>query len=168
MPYFAHPAPRGYKRLAMEASEQGHRIPLRDLIDPPAPLVAGAAVEFRPEPPEAVCRGVLGFLDGAKRIFCPAEAAEEAAAVLDSLFRRADRAPPRLALLPLHALLHQLAPRSVLSLTAAELQLERDRFEHCPGLSCAWHAAHTDTPSCSAATARRLAYTLLDLVMIAV
>jgi hypothetical protein len=149
----------------MEASEQGHRIPLANLIEPPAPLAAGAAIEFRPEPPEVVCRGVLDFLAGAKQIFCPAEAAEEAAAVLDSLFLRAGHAPPRLALLPLHALLHQLAPCSVLSLTAAGLQLERDRFEHCPGLSCAWHAAHTDTASCSAATVRRLAYTLLDLVI---
>ena len=78
--------------------------------------------------------------------------------------QRAGLVLPSLSLLPLHVLLQQLAPDSVPSSGVAEVQLERERFRYTLGLLCPWHRAYTDTDSCSAATVRRQAYTVLDLV----
>ena len=47
--------------------------------------------------------------------------------VLSSLFRRANLDQPCFSLLPLHALLHNLASQAVPTLSAAELQLDLDK-----------------------------------------
>ena len=99
--------------------------------------------------------------------------------VLTSLFTRANRCPPNFSLLPIHALLHHLAPSSLPDLCAAELQLDQDkwvvplgfpgtccRFQYTLNHLCAWHEAHTDNNRCSVAVARRLAFTVLNLVRI--
>ena len=53
--------------------------------------------------------------------------------VLSSLFARANLEKPSFSILPLHALLHNLALKSVPSLCAAEMQLDTDKCEWMVG-----------------------------------
>ena len=157
------PIPLGYKRQAMQASELGHKIPLAGLTVLPEAHKGCDMVKFETTPDQEVCTKLASFLGTTTKIFCPSETTAQCEGVLETLHRRAGLAPPALALLPLHALLRQLAPHCLPSMAAAEGHLEAERFLYCLALLCPWHAAHTDTHLCSAAAVRRMAYTLLDL-----
>jgi len=161
------PVPMGWASAVREASEGGraaggHRVPYPGLTEEPA-LLGEERVEFVTAPPSAFCTSFLVFLGSSHHLFCPEGEMEEVGAVLATLFARAGRGAPPATLLPLHALLHHLAPRAVPSLAKAEVELDKKRFDGLLELACRWHGAWTDTGRCSAATARRQAYSLLDL-----
>jgi len=159
--------PVGYASSVIEASKggrvaRGHQVPWPGIIEPPESL-SEKEVAFKTMTPEEFCSDLMRFLDGETKIFCLREAQEEVDQVLTSLFTRANRCPPNFSLLPIHALLHHLAPSSLPDLCAAELQLDQDKFQYTLNHLCAWHEAHTDNNRCSVAVARRLAFTVLNL-----
>lgn len=159
--------PLGWASAVREASEGGraaggHRVPFPGITREPD-LLGEEPVEFVTQTPTATCTSLLEFLGTSRHLFCPEGEMEEVGAVLANLFARAGRGAPPATLLPLHALVHHLAPRAVPSLAKAEVELDKKRFDGLLELACRWHGAWTDTGRCSAATARRQAHALLDM-----
>jgi len=158
--------PVGYGAAVIEASKggrvaRGHQVPWPELTEPLKPL-HGKEVVFERSTPEEFCSDLTDYLGGETQIFCPTGAQEEVEQVLNSLFARASLEKPSFSILPLHALLHNLALNSVPSLCAAELQLDTDKFQYTLDHLCPWHEAYTDNNRCSVAVARRLAFAVLD------
>jgi len=156
----------GYGSAVIEASKggrvaRGHQVPWPELTEPLEPLL-GKEVAFERSTPEEFCTGLIAYLGGETQIFCPRGAQEEVEQVLSSLFARANLEKPSFSILPLHALLHNLALKSVPSLCAAEMQLDTDKFQYTLDHLCRWHEAYTDNNRCSVAVARRFAFAVLN------
>lgn len=136
--------PLGWASAVREASEGGraaggHRVPFPGITREPD-LLGEEPVEFVTQTPTATCTSLLEFLGTSRHLFCPEGEMEEVGAVLANLFERAGRGAPPATLLPLHALVHHLAPRAVPSLAKAEVELDKKRFDGLLELACRWRA----------------------------
>lgn len=154
--------PAGYKYRCMETSELSHKIPMevpskdKDLEK----TLTGADFVYMSD--EVIISSVKKFLKGTEAVFCTEDLEESVQGVLDCITGRSGQPRMKLNILNLHELLHTLAgPGMVPSLTMAQLEFERERFQYHRGLSCEWHEEATDTNKCSLSFVHRWAFTIL-------
>jgi len=148
--------PLGYKRICLENSRKGHRVPLED------------DSEFVRHSDRKILEDISSFLSGASSVFCLPRYADQCKGVLATLATRQHTTPLTISVLSLPMLLFMLGNSSKVgqtlpSINIAEAELEKEQFMFQPGLSCSWHEAMTDTSECSSATVCRWCFTLLDL-----
>jgi len=153
--------PLGYKRLCLENSQEGHKIPLEiDTIED--------VHEFKQTQDVKILQDISDFLSGTELLFCMPEKIAQCEGVLRTIAHRSNLSSPAIVILSLPELLVRLANKSQEGITlpsanVAELELERERFLYQAGLSCPWHENLTDTNTCSSATVWRWCFTVLDL-----
>jgi len=161
--------PLGYKRLCLESSRDGHKIPLEvEHMEFDQTVYKEKVIEFKQTADEKILQDIPAFLSGSGIVFCMPEKISQCEGVLSTIAHRSNRVTPAIQILSLPELLFRLVKRSgegnvLPSTNMAEIELEKERFLYQAGLSCAWHENMTDTNTCTSATVWRWCFTVLDL-----
>jgi len=159
--------PLGYKRLCLENSDTGHKIPLELSTDDNDNNTDGSS-EFIQSQDKIILDKISKFTSDSSYIFCMPEKRNECEGMVKTISLRSNLHYPAFELLPLNELLLRLANNSgkgkkLPSAGVAESELEKERFLYKSGISCQWHETMTETELCSSAIAWRLCFTILDL-----
>ena len=93
--------PRGYKRLCLENSEKGHKIPLDEENMIPMECQIEEKVDFRITPDAEIMSNVKCFLQGADVVYCMPEIMRQSEGVFRTICNRSSVAMPSVTFLPL-------------------------------------------------------------------
>ena len=159
--------PIGYKRLCMESSKDGHKIPLEIDIEQ-LNMKTEKFTEFKQRSDLQILQDIVEFLSGDEIVFCMPERTAQCEGVLRTISNRSKLILPKIKILSLPELLFRLSNSSkegtvLPTSNMAEIELEKERFLYQAGLSCSWHETMTDTNTCTSATVWRWCFTVLDL-----
>ena len=160
--------PLGYKRVCMESSNKGHKIPLDDMSAVESNVINNNKVEFQQKSDGQIFKDILVHLAKTEEVFCMPEKLAQCEGVFRTISNRSSLEVPVIKFLPLPELLFRLGNSSkegqmIPSVGVAEGELDSERFLYKSGLCCPWHEVMTETNNCTSATTRRLCYTVLDL-----